>query len=128
MMKCFIAYETTREGAEFVWGEILVWDVPARLVFTWRVPGLPETAATEVEVRFRSDGSSTRVDLEHRQWERLGALAASLRGAYDGGWPGILVRFVAMAAGEELPPPPREPGCAETVRASADSRTPPTES
>jgi uncharacterized protein YndB with AHSA1/START domain len=108
-------FETTREGEEFVWGEILTWEEPERLVFTWRVVGLPESVFTEVEVRFVSERDWTRVELEHRQWERLGAMAATLRGVYDGGWPGILARFEAAAAGRELPGPPREASCADTV-------------
>jgi uncharacterized protein YndB with AHSA1/START domain len=118
-------YETTAEGEEFVWGEILVWEEPARLVFTWRVPGLPDAAATEVEVRFSSAAESTRVELEHRQWERLGALAATLRGTYDGGWPAILVRFESLAAGKPMPGPPTESGCRDVVEASIPPRTPP---
>lgn len=90
---------------------------PERLVFTWRVPGLPESAFTEVEVRFVQDVAWTRVELEHRQWERLGALASTLRGVYDSGWPGIIARFEAMAAGKQLPGPPREAGCGATVQA-----------
>src|SRR5437763_8473995 len=90
-------FETTRDGEELLWGHILVWEEATRLVFTWRVPGLEAGTETEIEVRFvgEADRSMTRVELEHRQWERLGALAATLRGAYDGGWPGILARFVA---------------------------------
>ncbi len=115
-------YETTSSGEVLVWGEVLIWDEPARLVFTWLAPGLPETAATEVEVRFASGADSTRIELEHRQWERLGALAATLRGTYDGGWPGILARFEAMAAGKLLPGPPAEPGCGDVVRSTHGSR------
>jgi len=107
-------FETARDGSEQAWGEILVWEAPARLVFTWRIPGM--TAATEVEVRFVSVEAGTRVELEHRHWERLGADAALLRGLYDGGWPKILDRFEALAAGRALPPPPSAPGCIDVLK------------
>jgi uncharacterized protein YndB with AHSA1/START domain len=109
-------YERARDGSEHLWGRMLVWVAPARLGFTWQLPGLPEAAATEVEVRFTDAEGATRVDLEHRHWERLGADAALLRGLYDGGWPSILERFVALASDRELPPPPTAPGCLDTIR------------
>ena len=42
----------------------------------------------EVEVRFIADGAGTRVELEHRGWERVGAEATEVREAYDSprGW------------------------------------------
>jgi hypothetical protein len=108
-------FETTRDGDELLWGHILVWEEAARLVFTWRVPGLEEGAATEVEVRFIGEAALTRVELEHRNWERLGALASTLRGLYDGGWAPILARYLALATGAALPGPPRDPGCVDAV-------------
>jgi uncharacterized protein YndB with AHSA1/START domain len=50
-------------------------------------------AATEVEVRFTPDGAGTRVELEHRGWERLGATAAESREGYNGGWNEVLARY-----------------------------------
>ena len=41
---------------------------------------------------------ATLVELEHRKFERMGAEpGASLRRDVDGGWPGILEGFRAMA-------------------------------
>jgi uncharacterized protein YndB with AHSA1/START domain len=115
-------YETTDEGEQVVWADILGWEEPAKVVVRWRVPGLPPTVASEVEVRFIELGQQTRVEIEHRDWERLGALATSLRGVYDGGWPGILARFEAVAAGEPLPGPPREVSCIDAVEAEQQRR------
>jgi hypothetical protein len=39
----------------------------------------------------------TRVELEHRGWERLGDLADQARSSYEGGWPGVLDRALACA-------------------------------
>ena len=48
-------------------GEILVWEPPHRLVFSWRLGG-DESRATEIEVKFAVVRGETRVALEHRGW------------------------------------------------------------
>jgi len=55
--------------------------------------------SSEVEVRFVADGpNATRVELEHRKFEKLGqAAGTSMRNSVDGGWPGMLERFKAEA-------------------------------
>ena len=52
---------------------------------------------TELEVTFTADGDGTRVDLEHRGWERLGALAEEARSGYGENWNGVLALFAAAA-------------------------------
>src|SRR5262249_58086597 len=80
--------ERSTGGDEAVWGEVLSWEPPQRIVFTWH-PGYEEGApATEVEVRFRPTGASTIVELEHRGWERLGERGAAARAGYGNGWAG----------------------------------------
>jgi uncharacterized protein YndB with AHSA1/START domain len=87
--------ERSTGGEEAVWGEVLAWEPPHRLVYTWH-PGYAEGApATEVEVRFRPSGASTVVELEHRGWERLGERAVEARTDYGSGWPTVLARFAA---------------------------------
>lgn len=103
-------YERTQAGGEAPWGAFTVWEEPDRVVFHWH-PGVPEAAATEVEVTFTPVGDATRVDLEHRGWERLGARASFVRAAFEGGWPGVLERFGALAASREAPPWASTPGC-----------------
>jgi uncharacterized protein YndB with AHSA1/START domain len=91
-------YERCRDGAVADWGEVLAWEPPRRVVFTW-LPGRSRGAPTEVEVRFTAEGSATTlVELEHRGWERLGGLAAETRTSYLNGWPGVLRRFAAAGA------------------------------
>jgi uncharacterized protein YndB with AHSA1/START domain len=79
-------YETLSDGSEAGWGTILVFDEPHRLVLAWK-PNSGPYRPTEVDVEFieRDDGS-TRVDLEHRGWERLGADGAESRSSYLRGW------------------------------------------
>ena len=89
--------ERSRDGELAVWGEVLVWEPPARIVFTWHPGHAHDEPPTEVEVRFRAVGASTSVELEHRGWERLGERAEAARAAYEGGWRGVLARFAATA-------------------------------
>jgi uncharacterized protein YndB with AHSA1/START domain len=103
-------YERDRQGGEHVWGRFKVFEEGVRAVFSWH-PGLPEAAATEVEVTFAPAGEGTRVDVEHRDWERLGARASFVRGLMDGGWPGVLARFGARARGAAELPSVEGPGC-----------------
>ena len=103
-------YERTREGQQHTWGRFVVFDDGARAVFTWH-PGIPETQATEVEINFVPVGASTRVDVEHRRWERLGERASFVRAIMDGGWPGVLARFESLAAGADELPAVEGPGC-----------------
>lgn len=89
--------EMMSDGAEAPWGEVLVWDPPTRVAFTWKPHARP-TPATEIEVRFAPDGDWTRVELEHRGWERLGADGPVGRRQYDQGWPFVIGRFAAAAS------------------------------
>jgi hypothetical protein len=57
--------------------------------------------ASEVEVRFVADGPrTTRVELEHRNFEALGKEGGEkMRSGVDGGWPGLLELFKKRAEG-----------------------------
>lgn len=94
-------YEQSESGDECDWGRVLVWEPPQRVVLTWQITAAWEYDAnvhTEVEVRFRADGSSvTRVELEHRGFESLGEQAESVRAIFDSpaGWTGLLERLTA---------------------------------
>ena len=82
-------YERLNSGGEESWATVIAWEPPRRLVFSWEIT----EPATEVEVRFTAEGEGTRVDLEHRGWERLGEGAERSRGAYSEGWAYVLGRF-----------------------------------
>jgi uncharacterized protein YndB with AHSA1/START domain len=85
-------YERQRDGTEAEWGEVVAWEPPHRFVLEWKI------CPSEVEVRFsyESDGV-TRVDLEHRGWERAGENAEAMRENYAGGWDVVLGKYVAEA-------------------------------
>lgn len=112
--------ERAKDGRQVAWGTILVWEPPSRAVFTWH-PGVPETVATEVEVRFTRIGLESRVEVEHRHWERLGSMAAEIRGIYEGGWVGVLRRFEERSKGIELTPA-EGPGCGDALREAAGAQ------
>jgi uncharacterized protein YndB with AHSA1/START domain len=94
-------FEVMSDGSEGSWGTILTWDPPHRLVIAWKPNASPQPA-TEVDVSFiEQDDGQTRVDLEHRGWERLGDLAREGREAYATGWPRTFDVLFAQAANEE---------------------------
>lgn len=93
-------YERLSDGSESVWGRIVVWDPPRSVVHTWH-PARDQGTAQEVELTFTSDGDGTRLDLEHRGWEKLGDEAAAKMGGYDEGWNNVLALF--RDAAEPLP-------------------------
>jgi uncharacterized protein YndB with AHSA1/START domain len=91
-------YELAEDGSQATVGKIIVWDPPRRFVMTWDINSQwkPDTTvSSEVEVRFIPDGvNATRVELEHRKFEQMGAEAGeSMRKDVNGGWPGMLERF-----------------------------------
>ena len=87
--------ERSRGGEQSVWAEVLEWEPPARIVLAWHPGHGADDPATEVEIRFTPDGDGTLVELEHREWDRLGARGAGSRESYANGWPGVLRRFAA---------------------------------
>jgi uncharacterized protein YndB with AHSA1/START domain len=96
-------YELAEDGSQATVGKIIVWEPPRRFVMTWDINSQWKPDATvrsEVEVRFILDGANaTRVELEHRKFEQMGAEAGeSMRKDVDRGWPGMLERFAKEAA------------------------------
>ena len=86
-------FERTPAGAEHDWGEVLAWEPPARLVYSWHLRR-DRADATEVEIRFVPvERSRTRVEIEHRAWERLGAEGEAGRDRNRGGWSTLLPHY-----------------------------------
>jgi uncharacterized protein YndB with AHSA1/START domain/uncharacterized damage-inducible protein DinB len=111
MAKAFIepraggrCYSRQIDGTDCDWGRVLIWEPPHRLVLSWQITHEwgyePDVAkSSEVEVRFTPElEGHTRVDLEHRHFERHGAAGSAMRAAVDSpnGWNGLL----ALYAGE----------------------------
>jgi uncharacterized protein YndB with AHSA1/START domain len=94
-------YERTTTGDEHEWGEVLVWEPPHRLAYSWHLRQ-DRADATHVEITFTPDPEGTRVEIVHAGWERLGDRAGALRDRNRKGWGGLIPHFVA-AAGAALP-------------------------
>ena len=82
-------FERTSAGAEHDWGEVLAWEPPRRLVYLWHIRA-DRSDATEVEITFAATAEGTRVTIEHRGWDRLGAAAEERRDANHRGWGGVI--------------------------------------
>ena len=63
--------ETRAGGKVFEIGQIMVWEPPRRLVFSWRQANFPLDLHTEVEVGFEAVGEETRVSVEHRGFDQV---------------------------------------------------------
>lgn len=84
-------YEVFRDGGRAVWGTVLEWEPPARVVFTWH-PGRPPETAGRVELRFTAEpgAARTRLELTHSGWENFGPRARIARRGYGLGWRYVL--------------------------------------
>jgi uncharacterized protein YndB with AHSA1/START domain len=93
-------YEKGIDGSECLWGEVLVWEPPSKVVLSWRLNSkfqIDETVESEVEVRFIADGvNATRVELEHRI---ASTDAEAIRAGVDSpqGWGGLLALYAEVA-------------------------------
>lgn len=85
-------YEIASSGEKGHWATVVSFEPPSRLVLAWEVN--PRALGTEVEVRFRPESGGTRVELEHRGWDRLAEDAEAKRGDYDSGWDLVLDKYV----------------------------------
>lgn len=100
-------YERGEDGSECEWGRVLVWEPPARVVLAWQIDTqfkYDPACVSEVEIRFVAESAQvTRVELEHRNIERLGAGAGEFRTRVDApnGWSGILAQYAAHVAPQE---------------------------
>lgn len=93
-------YAKCEDGTDVVVGHVRIWQPGERFVVTWEIsadwkPDARVAFASEVEVKFvAEEGSRTRVELEHRNFERMGATAGEkMRSGVDGGWPTLLGLF-----------------------------------
>jgi hypothetical protein len=103
-------YSRHADGVEAVVGHVLVWEPAQRFVCTWEISAdwksdPRRVFASEVEVRFVAEGpDTTRVELEHRNFERMAAPGGEkLRGDVDRGWPTIMELFADEISREGSP-------------------------
>jgi hypothetical protein len=93
-------YTDLEDGSQVTVGHVRAWSPAERFVVGWEInvqwkPDSRVELASEVEVRFVREGDDrTRVEIEHRNFERMGAEAGeTMRNAVDNGWPGVLELF-----------------------------------
>ncbi|MEI2776976.1 MAG: SRPBCC domain-containing protein [Tetrasphaera sp.] len=96
--------ETALDGRRCVWAEVTAYEPPNRLVLQWH-PGREPEEASEVEVSFTAVAGGTRVDVEHRGWERFGESAMLRRAVYarPGAWGSVLDHFGDLIEGDHRP-------------------------
>ena len=87
-------FERTQSGVEHDWGEVTVWEPPRRLGYLWHLRR-DRADATQVEITFTERDGATVVAIEHRGWDRLGALGPDWREANKGGWSTLLPHYIA---------------------------------
>ena len=96
-------YGEDEDGSTTQWGHVLAFEPPSRLVLAWQISSdwaFDPKVVTEVELRFVALGPElTRVELEHRNLERLGPKYEAMRAAFESpnGW-GAMLAFYAAAA------------------------------
>jgi len=99
-------YAETGEDGEFEWGRVLAVEPPSRIVYTWGLDAqysyVPDTDRhSEIHVTFTPEGpNTTRVELEHRHFERHGDDGEQIRAVVDSpeGWAGLLEMYARAAA------------------------------
>ena len=103
-------YEINVEGVEGVWGSVLEWEPPKKVVLGWHLqPDWSFSAdvarASEVALEFIAEGpESTRVEFEHRRLDKHGEGWIKMREQVSapGGWPTILAIYVEAVQRKEL--------------------------
>jgi uncharacterized protein YndB with AHSA1/START domain len=101
-------YAKHEGGEESTVGHVIVWLPAERLVVSWEINGEwksePRAAfASEVDVRFFAESADrTRVELEHRNFEKMESGGQGMRDGVDNGWPGILDAYAAVVRDRKL--------------------------
>lgn len=92
-------YAERQDGSDLSIARVLVWEQGRRVVFRWEITAGWKHDATnpsELEINFIADGAATRVELEHRDFDRVGQEAGEqFRNDVERGWPGLLGVYAA---------------------------------
>jgi len=92
-------YERTPDGVEYVWGQVMVWNPPHRLVYNW-YRGSSVEQPTQVDIRFQAhEPGVTRVEVQHYGPDLIGELWWERSAGYQAAWEEVLPCYVAVADG-----------------------------
>src|SRR5699024_6492622 len=95
-------YDRGVDGSVCRWARVLEFEPPRRLVISWDITTRWELEndhdrTSDVEIRFVPIGDAqTRVELEHRHFDRHGEGGQDYRDGVAGGWPAFLENFRAL--------------------------------
>ncbi len=84
--------ERHSDGSEHDWGEVIAWDPPTRVAFSFTL-GQDRTFPTVVRATFVPSDAGTQLSFEHDGWTKHNVAD---RDKFDG-WPGLLDRFAQAA-------------------------------
>jgi uncharacterized protein YndB with AHSA1/START domain len=96
-------YSLGEDGSSCQIGFVIAWLPPDSLTLAWQINAdwqYDPELVTEVEVHFIAESERvTRVELEHRNLQRMGERAGQMRSSVDspGGWSAILQSFKSCA-------------------------------
>lgn len=96
-------YAVGEDGSTGQTGYVIDWQPPRLVVLAWQLSAewqFDPALVTEVEVRFVAESANTtRVELEHRNLQRMGESGAQVRSMVDApaGWTAILESFKQCA-------------------------------
>ena len=96
-------YAVGEDGSTGQTGYVIDWHPPRLVVLAWQLSAewqFDPALVTEVEVRFIAESANiTRVELEHRNLQRMGERGAQVRSMVDapGGWTAVLESFKQCA-------------------------------
>jgi uncharacterized protein YndB with AHSA1/START domain len=102
-------YGEDEDGATTDWGHVLAFEPPRRLMLAWQINSdwrFDPRLITEVELRFTAVAACvTRVELEHRNLERLGDKVEGARMAIESpnGWSLIMSLYAAAVEAAKNP-------------------------
>lgn len=91
-------YEEHVDGRRFQWGQVLAWEPPHLVRFTFH-PSRDPATAQDVDLRFDPEGQGTRLTLTAAGWEKWGRGARRARRGYTLGWGYLLNRWAGRRTG-----------------------------
>lgn len=92
-------FERSADGAECLWGRVLAWNPPNRVVLAWQINAdwkYDPDFETEVTVTFTEiERGRTKLELRHGHLERFGVRAAEMKDTFESpnAWDGILAAY-----------------------------------